>query len=76
MPDFNLATWLEWQSYLLVLTSVLLYGRSKWWGSFLGIVGSVSFMVYGWHQDIVAAIVTSVIYVVLHARNLWIANHE
>lgn len=76
MPEFSLASWLEWQSFGLILLSTWLYGKSKRWGAAIGIVGSLSFFAFGYVADLPAAIVANLVFVVVHCRNLWIATVE
>lgn len=68
--------YLEWSSFGLAMFAVLLYGRSKFWGSIAGLFASASFIFWGLLADVTAAFVFNFGFALLYARNLHIAIGE
>lgn len=68
--------WLEWQSFILVAISVLLYVRRPAWGASVGILASTSFFFYGLEAGILAAVLTQAVFLPLHVWNLHLASRR
>lgn len=67
---------LEWLAFGGSLFSVYLYGRSRLYGPYAGVVVAILFMVYGLAAGIYAAALSNIVFFGLHLRNLLNARRQ
>lgn len=60
----------EWVSFGGALISVWLYGYKTILGPITGILTSISFIVFGLMVDLPAAVITNIIFIILHFKNI------
>ena len=62
---------LEWLAFGGSLLSVYFYGKKGILGPFSGIIVSLFFILFGLQEQIHAAVISNMIFVALHTKNLW-----
>lgn len=67
---------LEWVAFTLSMICVFSYGKSKLIGSIVGIITAFTFIVWGIFAEVWAALLTNLVFIILHSRNLRIAIIE
>lgn len=67
---------LAWGGYSLCLLTPYLYGTSKLKGAWCGVVASLVMIAWGVMVGIIPAWLSSVVFCVIHIRNLRIAYEE
>ena len=67
---------LEWVAFLSAMFTVFLYGHTKFYGAIAGIITGFLFVTWGTLAEIYAAALINIVFIPLHARNLWIAIKE
>ena len=59
----------EYLAFSLSLASAYLYGHSKKWGPPMGLATSISFIVFGLVTGIYAAVLSNVVFIIVHVKN-------
>lgn len=66
----DVVDFLEWGSYIGALLTVWLYGFKNTWGPKSGLITAAAFVLYGILADIPVAVLTNIVFAVLHYNNL------